>query len=168
MRLRRCDPLLYAAPWRLTTLRTEQLSRYLRKCFGGGRAMQYLATSLYAVCIEYALRLFRREQFLFLRYEDVKRMAPHALVALLSRFTGLGASNGALSGAPGDDAVRKCTPSHRAPTRPIAASEQLAAAAAPLRRLFEPYNRLLADQVHPAFRWSARDSLQRVAVSAQL
>ena len=32
---------------------------------------RYLATSLYAVCVEHAFRLFRPEQFLFLRYEDM-------------------------------------------------------------------------------------------------
>ena len=30
---------------------------------------RYLTTSLYAVCVEHAFRLFRPEQFLFLRYE---------------------------------------------------------------------------------------------------
>ena len=154
-RLRDCDPSLYGAPQRLRALRTKPLARYLRKCFGGGRAMQYLATSLYAVCIEHALRLFRREQFLFLRYEDVRRMKPGALIALFSRFTGLSAPVHG-GGAPLDDeATRSCTPSHRAPTRQAAAPEQLVAAAAPLRRLFESYNLLLAEQVHPAFGWSA-------------
>ena len=31
--------------------------------------IRYLTTSLYAVCVEHAFRLFRPEQFLFLRYE---------------------------------------------------------------------------------------------------
>ena len=73
----------------------------------------------------------------------------------------------ALEAAPDVEATRRCTPSHtkhqtkRSPQAP----EQLVAAAAPLRRLFEPYNRMLAELVHPAFRWSAGDRLQRTATS---
>ena len=44
--LTRCSPKLYGAPHLLRALPTNLLARYLRKCFGGGRAMQCLATSL--------------------------------------------------------------------------------------------------------------------------
>ena len=93
-------------------------------------------------------------------------MAPRALVALLAHFTGLG---GALPDALPDEATRRCTPSrsrHEA-TRSPRAPEQLAPAEAPLRRLVEPYNRLLAELVHPAFRWSAGE-LQGRAGSGKL
>ena len=50
---------------------------------------RYLTTSLYAVCVEHAFRLFRPEQFLFLRYEDLMRMEAPSLLRLLARFTGL-------------------------------------------------------------------------------
>ena len=48
------------------TTRATSLSR--------GQAMMYVETSMYAVCLLHALRHFRREQFLFLRYEDLMRM----------------------------------------------------------------------------------------------
>ena len=44
--LTRCSPKLYGAPHLLRALPTKKLGAYLRKCFGGGRAMQCLATSL--------------------------------------------------------------------------------------------------------------------------
>ena len=37
-------------------------------------AMEYVTNSLYPVCIAGALRIFKREQFLFLRFEDLMRM----------------------------------------------------------------------------------------------
>ena len=148
-----------------------------------------------------------------LRYEDMRRMAPRSIIALLAQFTGLGGAlpdeltveavgtlgmaalrvecekrgleskRGttqelrarlvaalAAAAAPDEEATRRCTPSHtkhqtkRSPQAP----EQLMAAVAPLRRLFEPYNRMLAELVHPAFRWSAgEDRLQRTATSTQ-
>eukprot|EP00908_Phaeocystis_cordata_P001396 Transcript_11476.p2 GENE.Transcript_11476~~Transcript_11476.p2 ORF type:complete len:221 (-),score=37.90 Transcript_11476:97-759(-) len=149
--LRRCDPSLFRAPRRLRALSTEVLARYIRRCFGGGRAMQYLATSLYAVCIEHALRLFGREQFLFLRYEDLEGMTPTTLIQLLARFTGLSAE-GALRSK---EATRRCTMGAKAPKRgPTAAKAQLAAAVSELGSLFGPYNQMLARMVHPAFTWS--------------
>ena len=36
-----------------------------------------------------ALRIFKREQFLFLRFEDLMRMKAPALLSVLSNFTGL-------------------------------------------------------------------------------
>ena len=46
--------------------------------------MEYVGNSLYGVCVLAAQRLFPKEQFLFLRYEDVTRMQPPALLRTLS------------------------------------------------------------------------------------
>ena len=75
----------------------------------------------------------------------------------------------ALAAAPSGESARRCTPSHtkHQTKRSAQAPEQLVAAVAPLRRLFEPYNRRLAELVHPAFRWSAGDLSQRTATSTR-
>ena len=72
--------------------------------------MEYAINSMYSVCIEHALRYFKREQFLFLRraphsptcsrvalvqlaslgrYEDLMRMNAKSIITLLARFTGV-------------------------------------------------------------------------------
>merc|ERR1719291_107466 len=51
--------------------------------------MQYITNSVYPICVEAALRIFKKEQFLFLRFEDLMRMKAPALLTLLSNFTGL-------------------------------------------------------------------------------
>ena len=66
----------------------EELHGYVKKCFKG-MAMEYVTNSLYPICIAGALRIFKREQFLFLRFEDLMRMKAPGLLRLLSKFTGL-------------------------------------------------------------------------------
>jgi len=154
--LRQCDPQLFRAPQRLRALSTKALGKYIRRCFGGGKAMQYLATSLYGVCIEHALRLFGREQFLFLRYEDLKRMQPAAVIRLIARFTGLSA-DAALSN---EAALKQCTAWRKKPRRSNAPAEQLAAAAPPLQRIFDPYNHMLTETIHQSFRWTVTDHIK--------
>jgi len=153
-RLYKCDPDLFRNTARLLRLSTPALGRYIRRCFGGGRAMEYLATSLYAVCIEHALRLFSRKQFLFLRFEDLKRMQPAAVIRIIARFTGLSAE-AALTDA---TALKKCTARRKKPHRSNSVlrneAEQLATVTAPLERIFDPYNHMLSKIVHPALRWS--------------
>ena len=73
----------------LDKLPTAELAAYIHKCFGGGKAMAYVTTSLYSVCLLHALRYFGREQFLILRYEDLMRMEAASVLGLLARFTGL-------------------------------------------------------------------------------
>lgn len=50
--------------------------------------MMYPHLSMYAPCIIHALRYFERDQFLFLRYEDLMRMDAASIVRLVGRFTG--------------------------------------------------------------------------------
>lgn len=63
-RLRQCNVSLFRNVRSLRRLPTAELAGYLRNCFGRGRAMMYVPSSLYAVCLEHALRLFAREQVL--------------------------------------------------------------------------------------------------------
>ena len=172
-RLRKCNTTLYQNAHLLRALPTPELAAYLRKCFRSGQAMMYVETSMYAVCVEHALRHFRREQFLFLRYEDLMRMDRTSVVALVARFAGLDADVQLLRNA---SAHGKCSFGADAGTgrkresyssSSIDSAEQLAAAAPHLERLFDPYNTLLAELVHPAFRWRASDHTKPPLDAAQ-
>ena len=176
-RLRNCNTTLYQNPQLLRSLPTPELATYLRKCFRSGQAMMYVETSMYAVCVEHALRHFRREQFLFLRYEDLMHMDRTSIVALVARFAGLDADVQLLRNA---SAHGKCSFGADAGTgrKPrsysssyssslIDSAEQLAAAAPHLERLFDPYNTLLAELVHPAFRWHTSDHTKTPLDAAQ-
>ena len=68
-----CNSTLYHRPDLLMGLPDEELHGYVKKCFKG-MAMEYVTNSLYPICIAGALRIFKREQFLFLRFEDLMRM----------------------------------------------------------------------------------------------
>ena len=172
-RLRKCNTTLYQNAQLLRSLPTPELATYLRKCFRNGQAMMYVETSMYAVCVEHALRHFRREQFLFLRYEDLMRMDRTSVVALVARFAGLDDNVQLLRNA---SAHGKCSFGADAGTgrKPLSFSsssvdsaEQLAAAAPHLERLFDPYNTLLAELVHPAFRWHTSEHTKTPLDAAQ-
>ena len=47
--LRACNATLFMRPSLLQSLPTDELATYVRKCFGGGKAMMYPETSLYSV-----------------------------------------------------------------------------------------------------------------------
>ena len=51
--------------------------------------MAYAVNSFYAPCAVAMTRLIPRSQLLFVRYEDLTRMQPPALLKMLSQFTGL-------------------------------------------------------------------------------
>merc|ERR1711918_188411 len=59
--------------------------------------MDYVGSSLYAPCVLAAKRIYKPEQFLFLRYEDLSRMQAPALVRLIAKFTGLYTDDGIVS-----------------------------------------------------------------------
>ena len=84
-----CNATLHATPRLLLGLSDAALFRHLHRCFGRGKAMAYVSSSAYAVCIVAALRVFPREQFLFLKFEQLMAMKAPALLRLLSNFTGL-------------------------------------------------------------------------------
>ena len=123
-----------------------------------------MTNSLYAVCLEAALRLFSREQFLLLRFEDLLAMRAAPLLRLLSNFTGLYTDDRLIRAV---HAGGRCEAA-RARAAPLAFSRrgngsdarrgraELARARPLLERFFGPYNRLLREQVHPSFpMWGA-------------
>ncbi|KAL1505031.1 hypothetical protein AB1Y20_008792 [Prymnesium parvum] len=165
--LRSCNASLYMRPDRLLRLPTEELARYVRKCFAYGRATMYATTSMYSVCLLHALRYFKREQFLLLKYEDVMRMESEAVLRLLSRFTGLHLDDGNLRSS-----AEKCRPSKKnkpnsySSNSPYAA-EMLAEASPHLERFFLPYNQLLQRLVDPSFSWTPKDHQKRALDAAE-
>lgn len=165
-RLRKCNATLYENASLLRALPTAELATYMRRCFRSGQAMMYVETSMYAVCLLHALRHFRREQFLFLRYEDLMRMDRLSIVALVARFAGLDTDAQLLQRASahgkcsfGDDAAkgRNGRPRSSYSSSSVDSAELLAAAAPQLERLFSPYVELLRELVHPDFRWYVND-----------
>ena len=176
-RLRNCNRTLYQNVPLLRALPTAELAGYMRQCFGRGQAMSYVETSSYGVCLLHALRYFRRQQFLFLRFEDVLRMRNAELLALVARFVGLDAPDATLlravavhgqcqlgtevgvggsgsGGGSGGGSGRKAMSFSSSSAN---AAELLAAGAPRLERFLAPYDALLADLAHPALRWEASD-----------
>ena len=175
--LRDCNRSLFGNVAALRALPTAELSTYLRRCWGHGGAMMYAPTSLYSVCVLHALRFVRREQLLFLRYEDLRRLGAAALLRVIARFTGLHADPKLLADIDAYDAPQPPPPPpSRRDRRPKARKPPLArcdarvrnrgtyAALSPreqahfnasrpfvesaaLRRFFSPYNALLAEIV---------------------
>lgn len=161
-KLQRCNESLFMRPRLLRSLPTAELGAYIDRCFGGGRAMAYVQTSMYGVCLLHALRYFRREQFLLLRYEDLMRMNARSVLGLLTRFTGLHppprGSPARLNCKPG--AAKNRARNSYSGTSPVGA-EFLNEAAPIMEHLFAPYNRLLRELVHPSFGWSRFDHYKR-------
>mmetsp|Transcript_52893 Transcript_52893/g.121408 ORF Transcript_52893/g.121408 Transcript_52893/m.121408 type:complete len:530 (-) Transcript_52893:415-2004(-) len=159
-RLSECNRTLWQNVDALRTLPTTELASYLRTCFLRGKAMMYVASSMYAVCIIHALRYFERHQFLFLRYEDLMQMRPDHLIRLVGRFTGLHVDQAVLDVA---SKSGQCDPSaikagakrrmNSYSSRSAFASEMLAQASPHLERLFASFNNLLTELIHPSFRW---------------
>mmetsp|Transcript_4326 Transcript_4326/g.13964 ORF Transcript_4326/g.13964 Transcript_4326/m.13964 type:complete len:219 (+) Transcript_4326:1563-2219(+) len=137
----------------------------------------YATSSMYSVCLLHALRYFKREQFLVLRYEDLMAMDAAATLRLLSRFTGLH-----LDGSTAARARGNCQPTRlragkrgkgKADAQPNAyssssphAAEMLAEAAPHLEAVFAPYNALLRELLHPRLSWAASDH-RKVPLSAE-
>ena len=113
--LRECNATLFQNASLLRTLPTHELTGYLRKCFDRGKAMMYPHTSMYAVCLEHAFRFFPKNQFLFLRYEDLMKMSAEAIVRLVGHFSGLHLDAELVAQAVEGG---KCQPSHREHSAP--------------------------------------------------
>lgn len=164
-RLRNCNRTLYQNVPLLRALPTAELAGYLRHCFGRGQAMSYVESSSYAVCLMHALRYFKREQFLIIRFEDVMRMRTAALLTLVARFVGLDAPDSALLRAVaahgqcrlgtvgGGGGGRRKAMSFSSSS--VNAAELLAAGAPRLERYLAPFEALLAELAHPALQWEA-------------
>ena len=164
--LQTCNRTLFRNPAALKNLSTDELSRYLKRCWNFGGAMRYATNSLYSVCVLHALRWFRREQFLFLRYEDLMSMEPESLLKLIGRFTGLYAGDDLIEANRGN---KRCTPRARKGGRATntyktispeervlynASARYIKGDRATLNAFFAPYNAMLAELVgNPDFTW---------------
>ena len=164
--VRQCNASLFRNVSALQALPTDELAAYLRACWNYGGALMYVTNSMYAVCVLHALRHFKREQFLFLRYEDMMGMDHSDLLRLVGRFSGLYAGDDLLDAAKPSG---RCQPRSRkggrasrtydtlSPEEKVqynASSRYEKADRAALDALFAPYNRLLAQLVgHREFTW---------------
>ena len=157
-RFSRCNATLAAHPERLSGLPDAELFAYMSKCFKG-MAMEYVTNSLYPVCIAGALRIFKREQFLFFRFEDLMRMKAPAVLELLSNFTGLYTDDRIVR------TVRNKCEAGRAQKVPLSFTQKgngtaarksragLVEAIPKLEAFYAPYDAMLQQLVHPAFQW---------------
>jgi len=153
-----CNATLFGRTDLLNALPDDELFAYMGKCFRG-MAMEYVTNSLYPICIAGALRIFKREQFLFLRFEDLMRMKAPALLTMLSNFTGLHTDPKII------EEVRPKCEAGRARKVPLSFTRKgndsearssrngLAVAIPALEKFYEPYDRWLQTLVHPAFQW---------------
>ena len=107
-----------------------------------------------------AQRIFDKEQFLFLKFEDLMAMKAPGLLRLLSNFTGLHTDETIIR------KVRKARECEAGSAKKIPLSfaksndsksadakarlEELRPA---LRDFYRPYNRMLEELVHPQFAW---------------
>ncbi len=160
---RTCNATLFESPQMLMTLPDDELFAYMKRCFKG-MAMEYVTNSLYPVCVLGALRVFKREQFLFLRFEDLMRMKAPALLRLISNFTGLYTDDALIRNV----RERKECEAGNARKVPLsftkkdngtsarAARAQVREAVPMLERFFAPYDQMLTKLVHPAFQWSSQ------------
>ena len=146
----------------ILSLPDEELSAYVKKCFRG-MAMEYVTNSLYPICIASALRIFKRSNFLFLRFEDLMRMRAPGVLKLLSNGTGLYTDDEIIKRV--RDA-RQCEAgrarkvplsfTHSKATNTSASRRariELAEAIPTLEAFYKPYNAMLQKLVHPAFQW---------------
>lgn len=159
---RKCSGTLFGKPELLEHLPNEELFAYMKKCFKG-MAMEYITNSLYPICIAGALRIFKREQFLFLRFEDLMRMKAPAILQLISNFTGLYTDDSIISKV---RAARECE-AGRARKVPLSftavkngtkennARSDLQRAMPAMEAFFKPYDGMLRSIIGPAFGWSA-------------
>ena len=160
----RCNETLARNPELIFSLGDEELAAYVKKCFRG-MAMEYVTNSLYPICIASALRIFKRSNFLFLRFEDLMRMRAPGVLKLLSNFTGLYTDDEIIKRVRG---ARECE-AGRARKVPLSfthskksntsasrrARGELAEAIPMLEKFYQPYNAMLQKLVHPAFQWGS-------------
>lgn len=159
-----CNATLFRNISLLRALPTTELADYLRQCWNYGGSMMYATNSLYAVCVLHALRLFPREQFLFLRYEDLMVMDVASLLKLIGRFSGLYAGDDLVAASRADGHCNprgkkraKSTYATLSPSEKVLynrSKAHLATERRTYRDFFAPYNELLAELVGDTFRWA--------------
>lgn len=151
-----CSATLFGRPEALREMSTARLARYLNRCFSRGKAMMYVSNSLYAPCILHALRWFRKEQFLFVKYEDLVGFNTRQIVEMAGAFFGMHVDEGVLRLA---ERHGSCDPASSGRQRsftsrsPIAPTE-LGEVVPLLESVFAPYSAMLRELLGPAFTWS--------------
>merc|ERR1712023_422115 len=78
--LGQCNATLYKQPGQLKALPADELLAYLQNCFKNAAAMSCVHNSLYAPCALALSKFVPKSQLLFLKYEDLLRMQPRALL----------------------------------------------------------------------------------------
>ena len=117
------------------------------------------------MCVLAALRIFERQQFLFLKFEDLMRMRAPGLLRLLSNFTGLHTD---------DEIIKKVRRNRECEagsakkiplsfakandTKASHARNALEQIRPELKAFFTPYNQMLSELVHPQFTWHMSSS----------
>ena len=165
--LRDCNRTLFRNVALLRSLPTHELAAYLSRCWNRGGSMMYATTSLYSVCVMHALRIFPRDQFLFLRYEDLMRMDTEAVLKLIARFSGLSVDANIIAAAKkrglcqprGTSRKGQSTFARLSPSEKVLFNASKARLRSPevrrqLSSFFTPYNKLLSDLIHEEFRWA--------------
>ena len=107
-----------------------------------------------------AQRIFDKEQFLYLKFEDLMAMKAPGLLRLLSNFTGLHTDENIIR------KVRNARECEAGSARKIPlsfaksndsksadAKAKLEGLRPELRDFYRPYNRMLEELVHPQFAW---------------
>jgi len=166
---KQCNKTLFHNIPLLRSLPNDELFRYITKCIRGN-AMQYITNSIYPICVEAALRIFRKEQFLFLRFEDVMRMKAPAVLRLLSNFTGLYTDDRIIhkvrqNGECEAPRAKKVPLSFGKDKKADAPREDLVRNMGEFEAFFKPYDELLMELVHPAFHWDASTHPQSKSAS---
>ena len=110
----------------------------------------------------HALRYFKREQFLVLRYEDLMHMSGPAILTMLARFTGLHLNHRQLGNprcqpARASGRSRKGAGPNSYSSNSPHAAEMLQEASPALERFFAPYNTMLQEIIGTSFAWSPKD-----------
>lgn len=155
----RCNATLFHRIDLVKALPDDELFAYITQCFRG-KAMEYITNSIYPVCVLGALRFFPKEQFLFLRFEDMKKMHAPGLLRLLANFTGLHTDDEIIARLQGERQcemlnARKKPLSFGKDKRTVSARANLSAAMGEFEAFFQPYDELLSELVDPNFKWGA-------------
>lgn len=160
---RACNETLFHRNDIVRGLPDEELFTYVNKCFRG-KAMEYITNSIYPVCVLAALRVFPRDQFLFLRFEDLMRLKAPALVRLLANFTGLYTDDAIIDslqrrGHCEAGSAKKVPLSFGKDSRTMDARQVLGETMGEFEAFFKPYDELLQELVHPEFVWTKKTHL---------
>jgi len=165
--LRLCNETLFRNTALLESLSDEELFGYVDKCFGA-RAMEYMGNSLYSPCLLMAQRIFPKEQFHVLRYEDLYTSRPQDMVKEIAQFTGLALDEAAVQRSTQENGPCHFNMAGEGPMHMSTDDQEnkgeLHASEESLAYFFRPYNELLSKLVRPGFGWNDRPVFRWLSV----